>query len=61
MGGFGSFPGAVLGGIIYGVIETLGSLYITSRYKDAFSFLILIIILFFRPQGLLGQKSTTKV
>jgi branched-chain amino acid transport system permease protein len=61
MGGFGSFPGAVLGGIIYGIIETLGSLYITSRYKDAFSFLILILILFLRPQGLLGQKSITKV
>ncbi|MGI6004330.1 MAG: branched-chain amino acid ABC transporter permease [Christensenellales bacterium] len=61
MGGFGSLPGAVLGGIILGVIETLGSFYISSAYKDVFSFAVLIIILFWRPQGLLGQRSITKV
>jgi branched-chain amino acid transport system permease protein len=61
MGGFGSFPGAVLGGILYGIVETLGSLYITARYKDAFSFIMLALVLIIRPQGLLGKKSITKV
>lgn len=61
MGGFGSLPGAMLGGVLLGVIETLCSLYISSAYKDVFSFIVLLIILFWRPQGLLGQERITKV
>lgn len=61
MGGFGSLPGAMLGGLLLGVIETLGSVYISSAYKDAFSFVLLLIILFWRPQGILGQAKITKV
>jgi branched-chain amino acid transport system permease protein len=44
-----------------GIVETLGALYLSSAYKDVFSFAILIIILFCRPQGILGQASITKV
>ncbi len=61
MGGFGSLPGAVLGGLLLGVVETLGALYISSAYKDLFSFIVLISILFLRPQGLFGQAKVTKV
>lgn len=61
MGGFGNATGAILGGMLLGLIEALGSFYISSAYKDAFAFIVLIIILFVRPQGLLGRKSITKV
>lgn len=61
MGGFGSLPGAMLGSILLGVVESLCSYYISTSYKDVFSFIILVIVLFCRPQGLLGKKSTTKV
>lgn len=61
MGGFGSLPGAMLGGVILGVVETLCSLYISTAYKDAFTFIVLIVVLFWRPQGILGQANITKV
>lgn len=61
MGGFGSLPGAMLGSILLGVVESLCSYYISTAYKDVFSFIILVVVLFCRPQGLLGKKSTTKV
>ena len=61
LGGFGSLPGAMLGGVLLGMIETLSSLYISSAYKDAFTFIVLIVVLFFRPQGILGQEKITKV
>ena len=61
MGGFGSLPGAMLGSVMLGVTESLCSLYISSAYKDVFSFIILVIVLFARPQGLLGKKSIMKV
>lgn len=61
MGGFGNMYGAILGGLLLGFVETLGSLYLSSAYKDAFSFILLIVILIVRPQGLLGQKRITKV
>ena len=61
LGGFGNMYGAFLGGILLGVVETLGSLYISSAYKDIFSFGILILVLIFRPQGILGRKRITKV
>jgi branched-chain amino acid transport system permease protein len=61
MGGFGSLSGAIVGGILLGLVETLGALYLSSAYKDVFSFAILILILFCRPQGILGQASITKV
>ena len=61
MGGFGSLPGAMVGGVLMGIIETLCSFYISSAYKDLFTFIVLIIILFWRPQGILGRRSITKV
>lgn len=61
MGGFGSMPGAMLGGILMGVIETLGAFYISTAYRDVFVFVVLIAVLFWRPQGILGRKSITKV
>jgi branched-chain amino acid transport system permease protein len=61
LGGIGSIPGAMLGGFMLGLIENFGASYISSVYKDAFAFLVLIITLMVRPSGLLGQKTIDKV
>lgn len=61
IGGFGSIPGAIIGGLVVGVTEILGASYISSTYKDVFAFLVLIFILFVRPQGFLGEKVSEKV
>jgi len=61
IGGIGSIPGAMLGGFMLGLIENFGASYISSVYKDAFAFLVLIVVLIIRPSGLLGQKSVDKV
>jgi branched-chain amino acid transport system permease protein len=55
LGGIGSVPGAMLGGVLLGLLEALGAAYISSEYKDAFAFLVLIAVLIFRPQGLMGS------
>ncbi len=59
-GGLGSIPGAVLGAIILGVLETLISAYISSSMRDIFSFSLLIIILLIRPTGLMGKTTEDK-
>jgi branched-chain amino acid transport system permease protein len=56
LGGLTSIPGAILGGVIIGVIENLTVQYIASGYRDVIAFLFMVIILFLRPQGLLGRK-----
>lgn len=56
LGGFGSLPGAVLGGLGLGVLESLAAGYVSSAYKDVCAFVILLLVLFLRPQGLLGNK-----
>jgi len=61
LGGIGSIPGAMLGGFMLGLIENFGASYISSVYKDAFAFIVLIITLVIRPAGLLGQKAMDKV
>lgn len=61
LGGIGSIPGAVLGGFLLGLIENFGASYLSSVYKDALAFIVLIITLIIRPAGLLGQKSADKV
>ena len=61
LGGIGSIPGAMLGGVILGILEIMGVAYLSSSYKDAIAFAVLIIVLIIRPQGLLGQKKTKKV
>ena len=61
LGGFGNMPGAMLGGMLLGIIEITGAFYISSAYRDAFTFLVLILVLFWRPQGILGRRVITKV
>lgn len=61
LGGIGSIPGAMLGGMTLGVMEIMGVAYISSSFKDAIAFGILILVLILRPQGILGQKSNKKV
>lgn len=61
LGGIGSLPGAMLGGIIIGVLETLVAGYISSEYREAVAFIVLIVVLLFKPAGLLGQKQIDKV
>jgi len=61
LGGIGSIPGAMLGGFMLGLIENFCASYISSVYKDAFTFLVLIVTLIIRPSGLLGQKPADKV
>ncbi len=61
LGGIGSIPGAVLGGLILGVTEAMTSGYLSSQYKDAVAFALLILILLFRPTGILGRPEVEKV
>ncbi len=60
-GGIGSVPGALLGGILLGVIEILGRAYISSQLSDAIVFAVLIIVLLVKPTGILGKKVSEKV
>ena len=61
LGGLGNGLGAVLGGLLVGVLESLGAGYISSAYKDAMPFVLILLMLFFRPRGLLGGKATERV
>lgn len=60
LGGIGSGPGAVLGGLLLGVLEAMGAGFVSSGYKDAIAFLLLIVMLLVRPQGLLGAAGARK-
>ena len=60
-GGIGSIPGAFLGGLMLGVIETFAKAYISTQLSDAIVFAVLIIVLLIRPTGLLGKKINVKV
>jgi branched-chain amino acid transport system permease protein len=61
LGGIGSIPGALLGGFLIGLIETMAKGYVSSAYGDAASFVVLILILLVKPSGLLGQSAPEKV
>jgi branched-chain amino acid transport system permease protein len=61
LGGIGSLPGAMLGGLLIGLIETMWSAYFSVEYKDVAAFSILIIVLIFLPTGLLGRPEVEKV
>jgi branched-chain amino acid transport system permease protein len=61
LGGIGSIPGAVLGGLILGWTESFATGYVSSDYEDVFAFCLLVIILIFRPAGLLGKPIVRKV
>jgi len=60
VGGFGSLPGAVLGGLLVGVIESLGAGYISGSYKDVYAFVLLITVLMVKPSGILGIDARVK-
>jgi len=61
VGGLGNGLGAVLGGLLVGILEAMGAGYISSAYKDAMPFVLILFILFFMPRGLFGGKSTDRV
>jgi branched-chain amino acid transport system permease protein len=61
LGGIGSIPGAMLGGMVIGLIEVMWSAYFSVEYKDVAAFAILVIVLIFMPQGLLGKPEVEKV
>jgi len=61
LGGIGNIPGAMVGGVLMGVLESLGAGYISSEWKNVFAFFILIVILLFRPSGILGERVVKKV
>ncbi|MDB5027852.1 MAG: High-affinity branched-chain amino acid transport system permease protein LivH [Candidatus Eremiobacteraeota bacterium] len=60
VGGFGSIPGAIVGGLTIGVIETFGGFYVSSSYVDAIAFIILIAVLLVKPSGLFGERVAEK-
>jgi branched-chain amino acid transport system permease protein len=60
IGGFGSVTGAILGSVFLGVIEVYLAFYVSSAYRDAFAFIIMILVLLFRPQGLFGERIAQK-
>jgi branched-chain amino acid transport system permease protein len=60
IGGFGDIKGAIVGGLLLGVVESFGAQYVSVPYKDAFAFLLLFIFLLFRPQGLFGERISEK-
>jgi branched-chain amino acid transport system permease protein len=61
LGGIGNIPGAALGGLVLGVVETFVGGSSFSSYRDAIAFAILILILLFKPSGLLGKSEVEKV
>jgi len=60
IGGFGDVTGAIIGGLSLGIIETFGAAYISVPYKDGFAFLVLVLFLIFRPQGIFGERVAEK-
>lgn len=61
LGGIGSMPGAMIGGFIIGLAEALGAAYISSGFRDAIGFTVLIIVLLFRPWGIMAQPETENI
>ncbi len=60
VGGFGSLPGAIIGGLLVGIFENLGAAYISPNHKDIYAFLLLILVLMIRPSGLFGVEVRVK-
>jgi branched-chain amino acid transport system permease protein len=60
IGGFGDIAGAIVGGLIIGVVESFAAYYISVPYKDAYAFVFLFLVLLFRPQGIFGEKVSEK-
>jgi branched-chain amino acid transport system permease protein len=61
LGGIGNIPGAVLGALIMGQSETMVSAYLSSTYRDGIAFVILILVLLWKPTGILGTRQSEKV
>lgn len=61
LGGMGNVVGAMLGGLLMGLIECFGAAYIASGWKDAFVYIVLVLVLLFRPNGLLGTYEKEKI
>lgn len=61
LGGIGSIPGAMLGGIVLGIIESLSKAYISTELSDAIVFGVLVVVLLVKPSGILGKKQNEKV
>jgi branched-chain amino acid transport system permease protein len=61
LGGIGSFPGSIIGGLVIGIAEALAATWFGSSYRDSIAFVILIIVLVFRPVGIMGKKGIMKV
>ncbi len=61
LGGIGSIPGAMLGALIMGVVETMSSAFISSTLRDAIAFAILILVLLVKPTGIMGTMGSDKV
>jgi len=61
LGGIGNIPGAVIGGLVMGIAEVMVVGYISPTYRDAIAFVLLILILLFRPAGILGKNVAEKV
>ena len=60
LGGIGSFSGAIVGGLLIGILEALAAGYISSHFKDALVFLLMIAVLLFQPSGILGMRIQRK-
>jgi branched-chain amino acid transport system permease protein len=60
VGGFGSLPGAVLGGLLVGVVESLGAGFVSGTYKDVYAFILLVLVLMVKPSGILGVEAKMK-
>lgn len=60
LGGIGSVPGAMLGGVVLGIAETLGAGYVSSPYRDGVAYAVMILVIIFRPSGLLGRSLVEK-
>jgi len=61
LGGFGSIPGAIVGGLIIGVVEALAGFYLPEGFKDVAAYVVLLAVLIVRPQGLFGEIARKKV
>ena len=61
LGGIGNIPGAMLGGLLLGLMESMFAGYVSGAWKDVFVFVVLIVVLLWRPTGLLGEKTAEKV
>jgi branched-chain amino acid transport system permease protein len=61
LGGIGNLRGAILGGFLLGIVESLASGFLSTGYKDVVAFIVLILVLIFRPGGLLGESVVEKV